>query len=693
MSLFESALRPRIYAGFGILITIAFGLTAFATWKLSAVEDSVERFSTERDSSTRALEIVNRLQIIRRADLRYIVDPDEDSIKEAEAAEADAIGPLERASAASRSADQRLTYDRLKVDFDALRAKRAMLIGFVSEVEAARARLLTGGEDLSDNTAKLVNAATGLEDATTATALAIEIETNTSVVRAANWRFQARRDASEQAAFATAVEHATAAVGKLEREDLPASVRDLIGPVEAAFAAYNASFESYSGNLLKGNELFWKDMVPLMGDMQGRLALADAALRQDSDRAKSETFENIAGIVAGQKSISAIALLLGAVIAFFVSRSIVVPVSAMTAAMLELASGNFQVILPGLRRKDEIGQMARAVETFKIKSAEEARLEAQKEQARQDRAAVEKRALEAKAEAEKKATEERAQSERRSAMLNLAQEFETTVGHIIDTVSRGSAALEAAANTLTTTASTAQGLSGVVATASDEVSVNVQSVASATDEMACSIHEVSRRVHESDKIAREAVSQAEDTNAQIMELSNAAGRIGNVIKLITDIAEKTNLLALNATIEAARAGGAGKGFAVVAQEVKALAAQTAKATDEIDRQITGMQTATQESVRAIQEIGRTIGKISEISSNIAATVEQQGMATREIAQNIGKAATGTAAVANNLADVNRAANETESGSAQVLSSARSLANQSERLNVEMRKFLGMIRTP
>src|SRR5262249_15529087 len=152
----------------------------------------------------------------------------------------------------------------------------------------------------------------------------------------------------------------------------------------------------------------------------------------------------------------------------------------------------------------------------------------------------------------------------------------------------------------------------------------VQSVASATDEMACSIDEVSQRVHQSEKIAREAVDQAENTNAQVMELSNAASRIGNVIKLITDIAGKTNLLALNETSEAARAGDAGKGFAVVAQEVKALAAQTAKATEEIDCQITGMQSATRESVRAIHEIGRAIGKISEIASSIAATVEEQG---------------------------------------------------------------------
>jgi methyl-accepting chemotaxis protein len=157
------------------------------------------------------------------------------------------------------------------------------------------------------------------------------------------------------------------------------------------------------------------------------------------------------------------------------------------------------------------------------------------------------------------------------------------------------------------------------------------------------------------------------------------------------VAEQTNLLALNATIEAARAGEAGKGFAVVAQEVKALAAQTARATEEISSQITGMQSATQESVTAIKEISGTIGRISEISSTIAAAVEEQGAATQEIARNVGEAAKGTAQVATNITDVNRGASETGSASAQVLSSAQSLSTESNRLKLEVQRFLNTVR--
>jgi methyl-accepting chemotaxis protein len=174
-------------------------------------------------------------------------------------------------------------------------------------------------------------------------------------------------------------------------------------------------------------------------------------------------------------------------------------------------------------------------------------------------------------------------------------------------------------------------------------------------------------------------------------LSQAAGRIGEVVKLITAIAEQTNLLALNATIEAARAGEAGRGFAVVAQEVKALAAQTANATDEIGGQIAGMQRATAESVGAIKEISGTIEKISEIATIIASAVEEQGAATSEVARNIQQAAQGTSQVAESITEVNRGASDTGSASAQVLSSARSLAQESNRLKAEVRQFLTTVR--
>jgi methyl-accepting chemotaxis protein len=230
-----------------------------------------------------------------------------------------------------------------------------------------------------------------------------------------------------------------------------------------------------------------------------------------------------------------------------------------------------------------------------------------------------------------------------------------------------------------------------VSGASGEASSNIQSVAAATGEMTSSVEEIGRQVVHSRKIAQSAVEHARTTDARITALSQAAGRIGEVVQLITGIAEQTNLLALNATIEAARAGEAGRGFAVVAQEVKALAAQTAKATDEIGKQILGMQTATQESVDAIKEIGAVILQISDVSGVIAAAVEEQGAATREIARNVQMASDGAGRVGSAIADVHQGAADTGSASGQVLSSAQSLSNQASQLKLEVESFLASIR--
>jgi methyl-accepting chemotaxis protein len=381
-----------------------------------------------------------------------------------------------------------------------------------------------------------------------------------------------------------------------------------------------------------------------------------------------------AGLKLDQQKLTLMAVLLavafaGIVVSFLIGRNISRPVVAMSKAMRELAVGNFDVQLPGLDRRDEVGQMAHAIEDFKVQAIAKAEREtAEREQKNRELAAT-----------------------RRTELYNLAESFEAAVGNIIENVSAASNELENSAVILTRSSAATQQLSTVVAAASEETSANVQSVASATEEMASSINEIGRQVADSNRIATEAVDQAGKTDGRIAELSLAAGRIGDVTKLITTIAEQTNLLALNATIEAARAGDAGRGFAVVAQEVKALASQTAKATSEISAQIAAMQAATQDSVIAIKEIYGTIGRVSEIAAAIAAAIEEQGAATQEIARNVQQAALGSTQVATSIADVNRGAGDTGSASSQVLSSAKLLSNENKRLKAEVVKFLATVR--
>jgi methyl-accepting chemotaxis protein len=364
----------------------------------------------------------------------------------------------------------------------------------------------------------------------------------------------------------------------------------------------------------------------------------------------------------------AVALAFGVGMFMLITRRVTRPLDVIQGGMRKLAGGDTSVEVAYAERKDEIGALAGAMQAFKDSLTEAERLRG-----------------------EQRETETRAAGVRKAEMQRLANDFQTTVGKIVNAVSTASGELEQAAGTLTRTAENTQRLSGAVASASEEASTNVQTVASAAEEMTTSVNEIAQRVQESSKIAEEAVRQAGKTDARIGELSAAASRIGDVVKLITAIAEQTNLLALNATIEAARAGEAGRGFAVVAQEVKALASQTAKATEEIGTQIGAMQAATNDSVAAIKEIGGTIGRISEIASAIAAAVEEQGAATQEIARNVAQAAHGTTQVATNITDVNRGASETGSASSQVLSSAQALARESGSLKSEVEKFVATVR--
>jgi methyl-accepting chemotaxis protein len=488
-------------------------------------------------------------------------------------------------------------------------------------------------------------------------------------MRAAVWRLSTTGEESQKktiATYKTALDDNLARIRGLSDNKGFRDGVDALASIATRFAAAND--ETVKAEELK-TEILAKRTVSVVNESGEQMASAVAYAQNNAKVSKEEVAATTARANTVNLAMAVVVVLTLVASGVFSFLGIARPMTRLNGALDKMAAGNLEIVVPGADRGDEIGDLAKTVTVIRENAEQKARDESEAK-ARQDQVAAQ---------------------QRRTDMIRMADNFEGAVGEIIETVSSASTELEASAGALTSTAERAQELATSVAAASGEASTNVQSVASATEEMASSVNEISRQVQDSARMANEAVGQARTTNDRVGELSKAAARIGDVVELINTIAGQTNLLALNATIEAARAGEAGRGFAVVASEVKALAEQTAKATGEIGQQISGIQAATQESVNAIQEISGTIEKLSEISSTIAAAVEEQGAATQEISRNVQQAAHGTQRVSSNIADVQRGASETGSASSQVLSAAKSLSGDSNRLKLEVDKFLNSVR--
>ena len=366
----------------------------------------------------------------------------------------------------------------------------------------------------------------------------------------------------------------------------------------------------------------------------------------------------------------------------YFDRNVSGALSDMTAEMRKLATGNSDVNVPGLDRKDEIGGMARALQIFHRGARRLERLHA--ERSRKAKAELEEQAR-------IQAQQEEARQERERTLSALADKFERTVGGVVSGVASASSQLHSTSTMMASTASQSSTRASEVSVSMSEARAGATAAAAASDEFAMSIGEISRQAASSAELARKATLTAGEADATISALSDSAQQVGQIVELIQTIAQRTNLLALNASIEAARGGEAGRGFAVVASEVKELAMQTSRATEQVAEQIRAMQDTTGASVTALRSISDQVQELETTAVSIASAVDQQSVAGQDLARSIDLAARGTEQVGSHIDDVRDLSLSTGSAATQVLASATNLEDQAATLRAQVDEFLGTVR--
>jgi methyl-accepting chemotaxis protein len=396
------------------------------------------------------------------------------------------------------------------------------------------------------------------------------------------------------------------------------------------------------------------------------VAVAERALDEARDYAAAQ-YSAASRALAVQIAMLTFAVLLTVGAMTAVTRRVIRPLHNMRDAMLKVAGGDLTVDSGYLDRRDEIGALAGALETFKQQAADKLAIEAQ-ERERNAGAAARQRAIEVH-----------------------VGEFEGVVRRMLEELHEASGEMRKTSSNLSEVSRQTNERVQVAGKASGEAAMSVDSVASAAEELSASINDISQQATHAAGIASRAVSQARDTDGTVQGLAASASRIGEVVGLINTIASQTNLLALNATIEAARAGEAGRGFAVVASEVKSLATQTAKATEEISEQVAGIQKVAGDAIAAIQAIGGIIGEVNEVATAIAAAVQEQGAATQEITRSTQYAAQGTRNVSENITGVKADADAAAGAAANVKNASELVETQSRQLGNQVSDFLGKIR--
>jgi methyl-accepting chemotaxis protein len=651
-------LRTRIFLGFGFLIALLLGIAGYGSYGLSVVGDEIDKMDAISGNTNRGQELSLRLEIIRRGLASYRIDQDADTLHEVADAETRAGTLLKESAEYTLSDQRRAMFNDVAAKLSALRTARERFASQLAVGTAERDKAFAFGDTLRSVAAQNLDPAQDSVGGANATAARVAV----LAVEASGSRALSSHDPIRTAVFDKDVGTAGQALSVLNGS-VPPEARAALQPVVSVLESYVTAAGKASAALLDADRIYTGSIRPDLRDMENVTGKGLERLVAGYGIISEKAYAISSGTLMKQLGLSAAATIIGIVLAFLIARTITRPVNVMTAAMTKLASGDTGSEVPGRDNTDEIGEMARAVEVFRRQAMENGHLAQLQEQ-------------------------ERAAKERRQKSMDLhTQEFGSSVSGVMESFMAASATMRQAAADVTegarqTRASTSSTVEGALASSRD-----LNSVAAASEEMAVSIEEITRQMADVIASVQVAVGRATETDAKVAGLSLAADRIGEVVRLITDIAGQTNLLALNATIEAARAGDAGKGFAVVAGEVKVLAAQTAHATEQIGGQIVAIRAATGEAVAAVREVAAAIGQVDTVAAAIAASVQEQASATREITSSVQLVTVNTSSAAEALHQVLAIVEQTDASSRAAFEASAEVGRTAETLRSEVTNFL------
>jgi methyl-accepting chemotaxis protein len=466
----------------------------------------------------------------------------------------------------------------------------------------------------------------------------------------------AARIAAESERLDTQMKRLSGALDGFEREATMARLSDLLQRYHEGMNAVRETGRTIAEMRDRELERIGEEISNLARELETRNTSRQAQVA-------THTEATAGNVVSAMVLASAFSLIVGLALGFLVTGGISRPLLELSRTMRRLAEGDTSVPLKGLDRQDEIGEMSRAVAVFRDNAIQRKRLE------------------------DISHGEQQARERRQLRVDELVTGFRSSVQAALESVGGDSEQMEQTARNLADIATEADRQALAASSASQQTTSNVQTVASAADELATSVNEIGRLIESANALVRRATEMTSVGTHRVESLSHAAQKIGEVVNLIQEIAAQTNLLALNATIEAARAGEAGRGFAVVAAEVKQLADQTAQATGDISRQISGIQQATREAVVVIADIAAAMNEVNGFANAVAAAVEEQNAATHEISRNVQHAAAGSEDLTQNVGGVTRAIGETSQAANQVFAASQNLGRQAHTLRQSVERFL------